>query len=68
MFNGLVKDSAALYVVTKAVKGSKKSKVHASEAQKVQDDLARFLDLIGLEIREESKYRATIARKTKETK
>ena len=67
MFNGLVKDSAALYVVTKAVKGSKKSKVTSSEAQRVQDDLSRFLELIGLEIREESKYKATIVRK-KETK
>jgi hypothetical protein len=67
MFNGLVKDSAALYVVTKAVKGSKKSKVSVSEAQRVQDDLSRFLELIGLEIREESKYKATIVRK-KETK
>lgn len=67
MFNGMVKDSAALYVVTKAAKRSKKSKVSSSEAHEVQDDLARFLELIGLEIREESRYKATIVRK-KETK
>jgi hypothetical protein len=68
MYNGLVKDSAALYVVTKAAKRSKKSKVSSQEVQKLQDTLAQVLGFFGLEIHEESQYKATIVRKTKETK